>query len=145
MNRKADEILSQITTEDMSQREVAKAIFDWVHSNVGWADGTPKTDWIQGAYRGLFNRRGDCYVYASTSKCLLTRAGIENMDIGFSNPNRTHYWNLIDLGEGWYHFDATRRTDGRSFFYYSDADIRAYSNAHNGSHAYDPSQYPEIQ
>ena len=145
VNKKAAEILSQITTADMSQYEVAKAIFDWVHSNIGWSDGTPKTNWIQGAYRGLFDRKGDCYVYASTAKCLLTRAGIANMDIGFSNPNRTHYWNLIDLGDGWYHFDATRRTDGSSFFYYSDADIRAYSSAHNGSHAYDPSQYPEIQ
>ena len=145
VNEKADEILSQITTDGMSQREVAKAIFDWVHSKIGWSDGTPKTNWIQGAYRGLFERKGDCYVYASTAKCLLTRAGIANMDIGFSNPNRTHYWNLVDLGEGWYHFDATRRTDGSSFFYYSDADIRAYSSTHNGSHAYDPSQYPEIQ
>ena len=145
VNRKADEILSQITTDDMSQYEVAEAIFDWVHENVRWSDGTPKTNWVQEAYRGLFDRKGDCVVYAATSKCLLTRAGIKNMDIGFSNPNRTHYWNLIDLGEGWYHFDTTRRADGRSFFYYSDADIRSYSASHSGSHAYDPSQYPKIQ
>ncbi len=145
VNKKADEILAGIVTDDMSRYETAKAIFNWVYKNVGWSDGTPKTNWIQGAYRGLFNRRGDCFVYASTSKCLLTRAGIANMDIGFSNARRTHYWNLVDLGEGWYHFDTTRRTDGRSFFYYHDADIRAYSNSHNGSHAYDASQYPEIQ
>lgn len=145
VNKKADEILAQITTDGMSQYEIAKTIFNWVHSNVGWSDGTPKTNWIQGAYRGLFSRRGDCFVYASTSKCLLTRAGIANMDIGFSNPRRTHYWNLIDLGEGWYHFDTTKRTDGRSFFYYHDADIRAYSDTHNGSHAYDASKYPKIQ
>ncbi|MCI8482702.1 MAG: hypothetical protein HFH41_00005, partial [Lachnospiraceae bacterium] len=145
VNKKADEILQKITTEDMSQYEIAKKIFDWVHGNIGWSDGVPKTNWIQGAYRGLFDQKGDCYVYASAAKCLLTRAGIENMDIGFSSARRSHYWNLIDLGEGWYHFDATRRTDGRSFFYYEDADIRAYSSTHNGSHAYDPSQYPDIQ
>lgn len=145
VNKKADEILHQITTADMSQYEVAKAIFNWVHGNVGWSDGTPKTNWVQGAYRGLFERRGDCYVYASTSKCLLTQAGIANMDIGFSTERRTHYWNLIDLGEGWYHFDTTRRTDGKSFFYYNDADIREYSGTHNGSHAYNPADYPTIQ
>lgn len=145
VNEKADEVLQQIVTEGMGQYEMAKAIFEWVHGNIGWSDGTPKTDWIQGAYRGLFELKGDCYVYASTSKCLLTRAGIENMDIGFSTPRRTHYWNLIDLGSGWRHFDTTRRADGRSFFYSEDAEIRAYSDAHGGSHAYDPSQYPAIQ
>ena len=145
VNEKADEILKRITTQGMSQYEVAKAIFNWVHDNIRWSDGTSKTSWIQGAYEGLFDQKGDCFVYASTAKCLLTRAGIANMDIGFSNPNRTHYWNLIDLGDGWYHFDATRRVDGNSFFYYSDEDIRAYSSTHNGSHAYDPSKYPEIQ
>lgn len=145
VNEKADEILQQITTEDMGQYDIAEAIFEWVHGNIGWSDGTPKTDWIQGAYRGLFELRGDCYVYASASKCLLTRAGIENMDIGFSTARRTHYWNLIDLGSGWHHFDTTRRTDGKAFFYCKDAEIRAYSDAHNGSHAYDPSQYPAIR
>ena len=145
VNKKADEILRQITTDNMSQYEKANAIFNWVHGSIGWSDGTPKTNWIQGAYRGLFSRRGDCYVYASASKCLLTRAGIANMDIGFVTERRTHFWNLIDIGEGWYHFDTTRRTDGRSFFYYKDEDIRAYSNSHNGSHAYDPSKYPAIQ
>lgn len=145
VNKKADVLLQEIITADMSRYEKAKAIFNWVHTNVGWSDGTPKTNWVQGAYRGLFERRGDCYVYAATSKCLLTQAGIANMDIGFSTSRRTHYWNLIDLGDGWYHFDTTRRTDGKSFFYVKDADIRAYSDSHNGSHAYDPSQYPTIQ
>lgn len=145
VNAKADEILAGITTQDMSQYEKAQAIFNWVHSNIAYSDGTPKTTWVQGAYRGLFERKGDCFVYAAASKYLLTRAGISNMDIGFVNPARTHYWNLIDIGEGWYHFDTTRRADGKCFFYCSDAEIQAYSSTHNGSHAYDPSQYPTIQ
>lgn len=145
VNAKADEILAQITTEDMDQKEVAEAIFWWVHENIGYKDGTPKTNWVQGAYRGLFERQGDCYVYFATSKCLLTQAGIKNMDIA-KIPSRTnHYWNLIDLGEGWYHFDATRRKDGTYFFYTSDEELMEYSRNHNGSHNYDPSQYPEIQ
>lgn len=142
---KADEILAGILTPGMSQYEKAQAIFNWVHGKIAYSDGTPKTSYVQGAYRGLFERKGDCFVYAATSKYLLNRAGITNMDIGFVNPGRIHYWNLIDLGEGWYHFDTTRRADGRSFFYASDEEILAYSNAHNGSHAYDPSQYPAIQ
>lgn len=145
VNARADKILADITTADMSQYEVAQAIFNWVHENVRWSDGTPKTDWVQGAYRGLFDQKGDCFVYASTSKCLLTRAGITNMDIGFANEKRIHYWNLIDLGEGWYHFDTTRRADGRSFFYCTNEEVMEYSATHGGSHAYDPAQYPTIQ
>ena len=145
VNAAADKLLAKIITDDMSQYDKAKAIFDWIHANVGYYDHTKKTTWVQGAYYGLIEHYGDCFVYASTSKCLLTRAGIKNMDIGFVNPNRTHYWNLIDLGEGWYHFDATRRTDGSSFFYCTDEEVMAYSKTHQGSHAYDPSEYPDIQ
>ena len=52
---------------------------------------------------------------------------------------------MIDIGEGWYHFDATRRKDGTEFFYWTDAELMEYSNANDGSHNYDPEQYPQIQ
>lgn len=141
----ADAILAEIITEDMSQYEVAETIFHWINQNIANVGTSPKTTWVEGAYRGLFERKGDCFVYASLSKCMLDRAGIPNMIIMFSNSRMTHYWNLIDLGEGWYHWDVIRRTSGLYFFYVSDAELMKYSNAHNGTHAYDPSQYPEIQ
>lgn len=145
VNSMADDLLEEITTDSMSQYEVAKAIFDWVHENIGYADNSPKEDWVKGAYRGLKEHQGDCFVYAMTSKCLLTRAGIKNMDIEKIPARTTHYWNLIDLGDGWYHFDNTRRKDGHSFFYCSDAEIMEYSRKHDGSHNYDPARYPDIQ
>lgn len=145
VNEMADQLLAQITTEDMSQYEKAKAIFFWVHDNVGYYDGTPKTDWIQGAYRGLAEHKGDCFVYFATSKCLLTQAGIKNMDIEKIPAKTNHYWNLIDLGDGWYHFDTTRRKDKTYFFYTSDEELMKYSRSHKDSHNYDPEKYPEIQ
>lgn len=141
----ADAILAEILTDDMSRYEVAEAIFHWINQNIIYSNTTPKTTWVEGAYRGLFERKGDCFVYATLSQCMLTRVGIPNMIIGFSNPRMTHYWNLIDLGEGWYHWDVTKRTNGLYFFYVSDAELMAFSNANNGTHAYDPTQYPEIQ
>ncbi len=145
VNAAADKLLGEITNSSMSQKEVAEAIFWWVHENIAYVDGTPKTNWVQGAYRGLIDRRGDCYTYAATSKCLLTQAGITNMDIEKIPAATRHYWNLIDIGEGWYHFDATRRKDGKYFFYTSDADLMEYSRSHKDSHNYDPSKYPDIQ
>ncbi len=145
VNAEADKLLKEIITDDMSQYDKAKAIFFWVHENVAWSDHTPKTDWIQGAYRGLVEHKGDCFVYASTSKCLLNRAGIKNMDIAKIPAQTEHYWNLIDIGEGWHHFDNTRRKDGHYFFYCTDEEVMAYSRTHNDSHNYDPSQYPDIK
>ena len=146
INQIADELLETIITDSMTQYEKAEAIYWWCHNNISYSDNTPKNDWIDGAYRGLVYRKGDCYTYASTAKCLLTRAGIENMDIQkVSGKSSMHYWNLINIGDGWYHFDACRRYDGSTFFYVTDAELKAYSDKHNGTHEYDASLYPEIQ
>lgn len=145
VNALADEVLAQILTDGMTQKEQAYAIFRYVHDNISYIDSSPKDNWIEGAYLGLVEHKGDCYVYAMTSKCLLTRAGITNMDIEKIPSTTRHYWNLIDIGEGWYHFDATRRKDGTEFFYWTDAELMEYSNANDGSHNYDPEQYPQIQ
>lgn len=145
INAEADKVLAEIFKDGMSQYDQAKAIYDWCHSKIAYSDGTPKTNWVQGAYYGIISRKGDCYVYASTAKCLLTRAGITNMDIErIPSGTSMHYWNIIDIGEGWHHFDTCRRADGSTFFYKTDAEIKAYSDAHNGTHNYDRTKYPEI-
>lgn len=145
INAEADKLLATILNDSMSQYERAQAIYDWCHERISYSDGTPKTDWVQGAYRGIVDRKGDCYVYAATAKCLLTRAGITNMDIEKIPSDTMHYWNLIDLGDGWHHFDTCRRKDGSTFFYKTDAELMEYSDAHEMSHNYDKSLYPEIK
>lgn len=148
VNAEADKILDSLFGDaagSMSEYDKAKKIYDWCHERIAYLDGTPKTDWVQGAYRGLVERKGDCYVYAMTAKCLLTRAGITNKDIEkIPTPTTMHYWNLIDIGEGWHHFDTCRRVDGSTFFYKTDAELMSYSNSHDGTHNYDRSRYPDI-
>lgn len=148
VNAEADKILASLFGDaagSMSEYDKAKKIYDWCHDRIAYLDGTPKTNWVQGAYRGLVDRKGDCYVYAMTAKCLLTRAEITNMDIEkIPTPTTMHYWNLIDIGEGWHHFDTCRRVDGSTFFYKTDAELMSYSNSHDGTHNYDRSRYPDI-
>lgn len=151
VNAEADKILASITNPSMSQYEIIKAIYDWTHTKIAYSDGTLKTDWVEGAYAGLVARKGDCFAFAMTSKCLLNRAGITNMDIERVRVgNSMHFWNLVDIGEGWHHFDTCRRGDGAAFFYLTDAELMAYSENHktagypNGSHYYDRTLYPEI-
>ncbi len=145
INAEADKVLASILTDSMSLYEKASAIYWWCHDRIAYVNGASKAGYLQGAYQGLVSRKGDCYTYAMTAKCLLTRAGITNMDIERIPGNTMHYWNLIDIGEGWYHFDTCRRSDGTTFFYVNDATITAYSDAHNGTHNYDRSLYPTIQ
>lgn len=145
VNAAADKLLGQIINDSMTEHEKAYAIFRWVHDKIAYVDKTPKNGYVDGAYRGLVKKQGDCYTYAMTAKCLLTRAGIKNMDIEKIPSKTRHYWNLIDLGDGWYHFDATRRRDKSEFFYVDNETLMAYSNSHSGTHNYDVTAYPTIQ
>lgn len=144
VNALADAVLAGIVTEDMSDRDKAWAIYTYIRRNVGYINHSEKGDWVRAAYEGLAKRQGDCYVYACTAKALLTRAGIKNMDIAKIPTRREHYWNLVDVGDGWYHFDTTPRTDHTVFFLWTDAELMEYSNVHYRSHNYDPEAYPDI-
>lgn len=145
VNQKADELLARITDASMTPYQKAEKIYWWCHDNIAYVDQTPKVSVEDGAYRGLVQHKGDCYTYAMTAKILLTRAGITNMDIErIPEGDMMHYWNLIDVGEGWKHFDTTRRADKTTFFYWDDASIKAYSDTHKGTHNYDRSKYPVI-
>ena len=47
------------------------------------------------------------------------------------------YWNLVDVGDGWYHMDCTPRANNYtdSFFLFTDEEMLAYSRKHkNGNY-----------
>ena len=145
VNAMADEVLAKIIKEGMTDREKLNAIYSWVRSHITYVRHSDKYSWIKGAYEGLKDHKGDCYVYFATTKALLNQAGIENHDIEKLPGYKTmHYWNLVNIGEGWYHFDTCPRTGGGVFNYMSDDQLMAYSAKHNNSHIYNPALYPEI-
>lgn len=142
---KADEIIASIITDDMTIRDKAKAIYTYLVRNVYFIEKSEKVDFIQGAYDGLVAHKGDCYSYACGAKMLLDRAGIRNEFISKVPPRPTsshHYWNLVFDGEGWYHFDATPRSDHPVIFMWTESQLTAYSNQHYNCHNYDRSLYP---
>lgn len=140
----ADAVLVGIITPEMSERDKAQAIYNYIVSHVGYLSYSEKGDWIRAAYEGLAQKQGDCYVYACTAKALLTRAGISNMDIAKIPGRVQHYWNLVDIGEGWYHFDTTPRKDHPVIFMWTDKELMNYSAAHGNSHNYDHTAYPPV-
>ena len=128
----------------MSDRDKAWAIYSYVISHVAYISHEEKGDWIKAAYKGLAESRGDCYTYARTAKALLTRAGIANMDIQKIPSGTEHYWNLVDVGDGWYHFDTTPRTDHPTIFLWTEAELMEYSAQHWNAFNYDHSLYPAV-
>ncbi len=139
----ADEVLAEITTDDMTLKEKARAIYDWCRNNIGYISTSDKDSWTNGAHQGFTQGQGDCFVFFSTAKALLTEAGIPNIDVVKSDTSHSsHYWSLIDCGDGWYHFDTTPRSGGGEFFMLTDEELLEYSESHDNSHIFDQSLYP---
>lgn len=140
----ADAVLDSIFTDGMTQMEKLRAIYDYVKGNIGYISHSDKGDWVKAAYEGFVKKQGDCYVYACTTKVLLDRAGITNMDIEKIPAKTMHYWNLVDIGEGWHHLDTTPRKDHPVIFYWTEQEMMEYSAKHGNSHNYDHELYPEV-
>jgi len=145
VNELADQVLAQIIVSGMDQKTQAKAVFDWVVNNISYSETAGIDDLYSAAYKGMYYHVGDCTVKQKTAEVLLNRLGIKNMEIEKIRDTRGHYWLLIDIGEGWYHYDPNLQLDGTLIFYWHDADLWAYSNAHKNTHNYDQSKYPVIQ
>lgn len=140
----ARKILDEITTEDMTQMEVAFAIYRWTMLNIGYVNSSDKTSWIDAAYQAFTQYSGDCYNYFAAAKALYEVAGIENVDVVKSDTSHSsHYWSLINLGDGWYHVDSTPRMNPGQFFMNTDAELEAYSSQNRNSHIFDGALYPE--
>lgn len=129
VNELADEILAEITSSGMSQREKARAIYDYVHNHIKYTGTSDKSSWLVGAYVGFTRGSGDCYNYFACSKALLTRAGIPNVDLTRVGGNSRHYWQLVDVGGGYYHFDACPHPNSYPLYSFllTEEQVKAYT------------------
>ena len=141
----AENILDKILESGMTAREKARAIYDWMTTNVAYVTYADKTYWMRAAYHGFTNGRGDCYVYYAMSRILLDCAGIDNLEICRDDPKNPHFWNLVNCGDGWYHFDTCPhyKQYPLTSFMLTDAEVEAYSkNKVKDYYSFDKSLYP---
>lgn len=120
-------ILDSILKEGMTDHEKAEAIYNRVNK-IKYVNTTDDPNWIGRAYTGLTTNKGDCVNYWAASKALLTMAGIPNYDIErLGGPD--HYWQIVYIDGGWYHFDAcpTLKTNQFRCFLRTDSEVAAYS------------------
>ena len=148
LDERIGKIVGSIITDGMTKREQAYAIFQYVNSHVRYVGAVQKSSWQEGAFEGLTTGRGDCYTYYALSRALLTTVGIDNLEVQRVGGKDEHYWNLVDCGDGWYHFDASPHSVpmpvGSSFFMFTDAQAAAYTElAGRNYYDFDGSLYPE--
>lgn len=94
------------------------------------------------AYSGFTRHYGNCYTYYAVASALLTRAGIENIEIHRNSTTNPHYWNLVKMDGAWYHLDTCPQPAGHSLevFLLKDAEVRAFSLAYY--YNFDLTQFP---
>lgn len=144
-----DEIIANVTTPEMSKYDKAYALWNWCRHNIrySYSSGDRTTIW-HGVYEGVYKHYGDCYAYYATYSALLTRCDIENLCVARVSDTSNHWWNLVNVGSGWYHCDSSPRTKGDPYlcFMQTDAQVAAYTENHiqkPNYYTFDPSLYPE--
>ena len=105
VHQMARSILDQIITPDMVTAEKLKAVFDYVRGRVHYTGSSNKNDWRQEAVRGYEDRRGDCFTVYSLTRALLDELQVSYMSVTRKSSASRHYWVIVNIGTGWYHYD----------------------------------------
>ncbi len=79
-----------------------EAIRDYVHDTIAYSSSWGGDDPV---WHGLTTNSGNCFVHANTLQKLLEIKGYETQLIWVKN--KSHYWVIVKLEEGWRHIDST--------------------------------------
>lgn len=143
LDRMADSVLKNIVRDSWSDQKKAEAIYCYMRKNYSYVDSNDHASWERSALYGLRYHSGNCFVYYSVSRLLLTRCGIPNIEVKRVGGTHGHWWNYVYVDDGWYHFDTTPRRRRATFCLVTDAQLTAYSQAAGNSHRWDKSLLPK--
>jgi hypothetical protein len=139
----ADSILSKITRSSWSDTKKARAIYNYTRGHIAYTGYSDKSSWEREAINGIRYGKGDCFTYYAVARALLTRAGIPNIQVTRVKGHGHHWWNMVYVQGGFYHFDCTPRTAGGKFCLLTDSQLSAYSRGHGNSHIWAYSKKPK--
>ncbi|MBQ5986402.1 MAG: transglutaminase domain-containing protein [Clostridia bacterium] len=101
----AKAVMAEITTPDMTRTEKLVAIYNYARNHVRYVGTSDKTDWRKEAKRGFETARGDCFTFYSVTRALLDQTDIDYMSVERKGGRTRHYWVIVNVGTGWYHYD----------------------------------------
>lgn len=100
--KKADSIMLGIT-DDMTDYDKLKYFHDYLITNT---ESNVNDEYSDTMYGTLIRKKALCEGYAKTFSYLCNRAGIKNLIVtGYTGV--AHMWNMVKLGDKWYHVDVT--------------------------------------
>ena len=107
LNKKADSILKEITTDEMTKVEKIRAIHDYIIKNGKYAqdeyiEANPQLEYNL-ATGILLQGYGRCNSYSDAMAIFLDILKIPNYKIA----TETHVWNLVKIEDKWLHLDLT--------------------------------------
>lgn len=120
----ADEVLGEITVPGMTRTEKLRAVYDWCKNTIHYGYGAGDRDWRKAAVQGFAKHAGDCFGYYSCARALLDEIGVEYISLYRLGGTTRHYWLLVNVGTGWYHFDATPAQHKLDCFMWTDGQCR---------------------
>ncbi len=148
VDKLADKLIDQLISDDMSKWDICRTLWQWCHYHIEYSYTAGARTLYDGAYEGLYKRKGDCYAYYATFTVLLQKCGIDTIKVTRVGGTSNHWWNLVNLGDGWYHCDCSPRRKGDHYdcFMQTDAQVQAYTESykeHPNYYTFDGSLYPE--
>ncbi len=147
----AEKIIEAIKNEnpEATTYELLFRLWNFCRTEITWNDvETDRSSIYAGAYEGIVNGKGDCFVYYATFKLFLDTLGIENETVTRVGGTSRHWWNLVKVEDGWYHADPSPRNKKHNYFCFlqTDAQIAAYTefySEHPDYYTFDETGLPE--
>lgn len=161
LKEKIAPIAAKIIKDNMSAEDKCREIYSFVRAEIDYFDYSDKSDWMQAAYYGLRDGKGDCFTYYAVAKAFLEYYGIENQMVQRKEgkTSGTHFWSVVNIGTSdkplWYHFDCTRLSPDMYHMgcLMTDAQLQSYNKLRGDTkvneedyyfYYYDSSRLPKI-
>lgn len=139
----ADKVLSVIIKKEWIPKKKAIAIYNYTRGHISYVGTSGKKSWEQEAINGIRSGKGDCYTYYAVARALLTRAGIPNIEVKRYRGAGHHWWNMVYIGKGWYHYDCGPCIGGGRFCLLTDAQLTRYSKTHGNKYIWNYRKIPK--
>lgn len=131
VDTKVKELLTSLNLGGKNDYQKTKAIYDYIASNIDYADGVNDTD-LYSAYGALINNEAVCQGYSQLLYRLLSEAGVRNRVVEGTSEGINHAWNLADIDGTCYLMDVTWDStfNGRTTHYFlkGSSDFDSYTS-----------------
>lgn len=136
-----EKAVKKIIKPNMVKAEQLKAVYDYVQKLIDYTGDSDKTDWRKEAVKGLTKKRGDCFTFYAVTRAILDKLNIPYMSVSRQGGATRHYWLIVNIGTGWYHYDTLVNNSGVKCFMWNERQAKLRSTYY---YRFAEEEYPPI-